>query len=497
MNKATLNAMLMSLCLILSNSIYSQSGITLNEVINMAKLHSLKYRENENKFLSDYMSYRQYRLGLLPKISLDATPFSINRSLSERYDYENNIETFRESKILSNNSGLNISQKIAITGGNLSMGSSFSRIENFGESNYISYSTAPFRISYSQPLFAHNPYSWEKREMPLNLKLAKLKLLESEQELTQEVVKLYFDLLKASQLYELAQQELENSDTLLNSGKALMELKTITPNELVELELKNTNAKVLLAQKEQELVDANYELNRILRVQLPANEKPVLIETVPDLMLDPNQMILFAQDSNPFYIEIEKERINLEKSIDQAEKQGRFSANLNFSYGLNQGGKTIKEALGKPLNQETGSVSFSLPILNWGENKDKLLLAKIDKEMSELQIQTRIADFEQNILKKVAEYNINKEMIKQTAKSKELTLKTYNTKMQQYTLGQITLQELNQTQVEVLRTKENHLESITRFWINYYELQKITLHDIKTDQALTTDFDRLISMFKN
>lgn len=495
MSKTSTDIILLALFLALSKTTFAQTGLTLGEVVSLAKEHSLEYRENKNRFLSDYFAYRQFKLSLLPKVNFNATPFTVNRSLTERYDFENNIETFRESRTLSSNSGINISQKIPVTGGNLSVGSNFSRIENFGESHLTSYSTTPFRISLSQPLFAHNPYRWEKRELPLKLKLAKLRLLQSEQDMNLQAARLYFNLLKAFQLFELALQEVSNSDTLLNAGKTLLAIKTITPSEMVELELKSTNARVTLAQKGQELTDARYELNQLLRGGLPGEKQPVLMETLPVPELDAGETLKLARDFNPFYIEIEQEKINLQKSIDQAEKQNRFSASLNLSYGLNQGGKTIREALDKPLNQQTGSLSLSFPLLNWGENKDNLLLARIDMEMAELKIENKITDFEQELLRKTTEYNLTMEMIKNTGRAKELATETYHTKIQQYKMGQVTLQELNQAQVELLRARENHIESITRFWLNYYELQKITLHDLITAQPLDADFDRLINIF--
>jgi hypothetical protein len=497
MSKAKNNIIVLFLWLALPGAVYSQTGITLEEVIALAKEHAFEYREVENEFLSDYISYRHYKTNLLPRINLTANPFSINRSLTERYDFGTNIETFRESKTLSSNSSVSISQKIPVTGGTLSLGSNLSRIENFGELHLTSYNIIPFRIGLSQSLFAHNPYHWEKREMPLKLKLAKGHLLQSEQKLNQQVTQLYFSLLKAFQMEELAQQEVKNSDTLLNAGKTLLEINAITPNELIELELKNTKARVLLATKKQELADARFEMNKILRWELSTHSLPVLVETIPELLLSPEKLIELARASNPFYTEMEQELINIQKRIDQAEKQNGFSVNLNFGYGLNQGGTTLKDTRETALHQQTGSVTLSIPVFNWGENRDILLLARQNSEMSGLKIQTKIEVFEQNIVRKAVENNLNREMIENASIAKGLALKVYNTKIQQYKIGEITLQELNQTQLDLLHAKEDHLESITEFWINYYELQQITLHDLKTNRPLTSNFDQLIDMFYN
>lgn len=470
-----------------------QEVVTMEEILVLARKYSLDYRKSKIKFLENYWEYRKYRLELLPKISFNTTPLTVNRTITERYDFESNIDVFRQTSTISSNTGMSISQRIPFTGGNISLGSNISRIENFGESDFTSFGATPFRISFSQPLFEHNPYRWEKKELPLILKYAKVNLLQSEQGLYQEIIEVYFNYLKALQMFELAQREVKNSDTLYIAGKRLLELSRITPTQLTELKLKKTNAGIALANREQELNDAKYWLNKELRGHLPPEKSILLVDSVPALTLNTSRILDLCRALNPFYVEIEQERIRLQKNIDQAEKGNRFSANLSFSYGLNKGGETIREAFENPLSQQTGSVSISIPTFNWGINKGNLLLARKNLEMAELELETKIADFEQNIVKKVVENKINQIIVKSTRNAKELARKVYSVKLQQYQIGKVTLQELNQSQLELLNAKEKHIESITNFWTSFYELQKLTLYDLRKNKPLTTDFEKLMN----
>lgn len=481
----------------LSKNAIAQNCITLEDVLHLAKEYSMEYRESKNSFLFDYFAYRQYKIGLLPKISFNATPLTINRSISERYDYENNVEAYRESKTLSSNSALSLSQKVPFTGGSLTLSSNLSRIENLGDAPLTSYSTSPILVSFSQPLFAHNAYRWEKLELPVKLKLGKLKLLQAEQELNIRGTQLFFQLLKAFQMYELAQQEVCNSDTLLGTGKTQIKLNIITPDQLVELELRSANARVVRAKNEQALNDARYELNQFIGGHLPANTNPVSFDEFSLTNLNSEDALTMAQNFNPFYLEIEQEKIELDRNLDQAKKQTGFSANLNVSFGLNQGGKTLKEAFGKPLNQQSGAVSLSFPILNWGENKDKLILARVKYETDEQKIQMRIADFEQNVYKQVAGYNLSKETVSHARKAKELALKAYQVKKQQFRLAQITLAELNQSLADMLRAREEYIGNISQCRVNLYELQRTTLYNLETKLPLTTDFEQLFKLFNH
>lgn len=377
----------------------------------------------------------------------------------------------------------------------MKVGGFLSRIENFGDSKITSYNSTPFRISYSQSLFVHNPYRWDRVEVPLKYKLAKLHFLQYEQELNQKVVQLYFSFIKASQLYELAQTELNNADTLLNSGNKLLQINAITPNELIEIELKNANARVLLDRKKQELLNAIFELSKFLRIDLQGEIQANYPDTIPNLILEPGEILELTRTSNPFYMEIEQEMISLQRSMDQTKRQNGFNANIDFSYGLNKGSNTLKEAFVDPLSQQTGSVTISIPVFNWGESNDKIKLARLINQVSELKMTTKTEVFEQNIQKKVLEYNLNSKLVANSKGAKDLAFKTYNLKIQQYKLGQVKLEELNHSLAILLQSKTNYIESILQFWAGYYDIQKLVLHDLKTHAPLTADFEKLANAF--
>jgi len=482
--------------LVLHFNVHAQNPFTLAQAITLAKTNSIEYLENKNRFLTGYLAWKQAKNALLPNINLNATPFSINRSLTERYDYENNIDVYRLSQTINSNSGISLSQRIPFTGGSISLGSNISRITNFGDIDVTSYNVTPFRISLSQPLFAINSYRWEKQELPLKLKMEKQKLVEAEQELNIQVTQQYFSWAKAHAFYRLAQQEAIAADTLLDAGLMLLELKKITPAELVELELRKTNSLIELAAKEQELETARLELSQLTGNQLPAGVNPVLPENTPLFNLSGEEALKLARNNNLFYTETEQELINLQKSLEQAKRGNRFTANVNLSYGLNQGGATLGDALHKPMNQQTGLVSFSLPVLNWGENRDKLILTKLENETAVKRIEIRITNFEQHILRAVFDAGTLLKQLQNTTRARDLAHENYEIKNKQYLMGKATLNEINQAFANLLHARENQIELASRIWLNFYELQKLTMHDLTSGVPLTADFDTLTNLFK-
>ncbi len=477
-------------------SIFSQVTLTLTDALMLAKKQSIEFQIERNNFLSEYWSYRLSKINLLPHINLNANPITINRSLTERYDFQTNIETYRESKTLSSNSGLSVNQVIPLTGGNVSLRSNISKITNFGTTNFSSYNLTPISVSFSQPLFSHNSYRWEKKTLPLKLKIAKQKLIQSEQTLNIKVVNQYFNLLRAIQLFEVTKQDVLNSDTLFESGKRLLELKVITQNDLIELELNKTNAEISLAQKEKALKKARFEFNKLLNIDSSTKVNLEYNNDFPLVRISADEAILLAQLSNPFYTKILQSNINLQKSIDQAKKKDRFKANLNLSYGLNQGGNSFNDIFQKPQNRQSGSFSFSIPILNWGSAKGNLIIKQRNKETIELMNQQNIESFEEELAMKVIDFNLQTRVVNSSLTAENLSTKLYKLRMQQFTLGRCSLMELNNAHINLLRAKNNWIDSLYKYWAYYYELQKTVMHNLITKQELTADFDELMNLLR-
>ena len=250
-----------------------------------------------------------------------------------------------------------------------------------------------------------------------------------------------------------------------------------------------------MSQAQQELNHARFNLNQLLKGNLPLNFIPFVSDSVPELNLNYSDLISMAQALNPFYIEMEQEKIGLQKNIDKAERQNKFGANLTLGYGLNQGGSTIQEAFEKPQNQQSASVSISIPAFNWGINRGELMLARKNTELAMLRVETQITDYEQDILKKTIENKIDFEIERGTKKARKLASNTYEVKLKQYEIGEITLQELNQYYFDLLNAHKNYMDALTDFWLNYYEIQKLTLCDLKSGQPLTVEYESLVDLF--
>ncbi|GHV14462.1 hypothetical protein FACS1894169_03390 [Bacteroidia bacterium] len=86
---------------IISIQVKTQTKITLNldKCIELATSNSLEAFKAQNLYLSSYWEYRSFKAGRLPSVNLQVTPIQYNSNFIKRYDYNENIEVYRQWKI--------------------------------------------------------------------------------------------------------------------------------------------------------------------------------------------------------------------------------------------------------------------------------------------------------------------------------------------------------------------------------------------------------------
>ena len=136
---------------------------TLAKTIELASENSLESFRVKNLYRSNYWSYRTYRAERLPGLSLNMTPISYNRQFVQRYDYEQNIDVFKDQSTINSYGRLSLSQNVDFTGGTIYIDSEIGDLRNFGATKLSQFSTVPVRIGYYHSLFGFNQFTWDRK----------------------------------------------------------------------------------------------------------------------------------------------------------------------------------------------------------------------------------------------------------------------------------------------------------------------------------------------
>jgi len=465
--------------------------ITLSQAIEIAADSSLSSFKAKNSYLSGYWQYRTFKAERLPSMSLDMTPFSYNQNFVERYDYQNNVDTYKSQQSLNSNANLSIRQNVDLTGGTFTVNTELGYLRNYGLTQYEQYTSVPFSVGYSQSLFGYNSFKWERKIEPVRYEKVKKELIYNLEEISEQTSEYFFDLALNQTNYDLAKQNIANSDTLYRIGLERYKIGTISQSDLLTLKLDVLNSRNDVGNAEINLKTSTFTLASYLRYDNQM-QFHLLLPTQPlDIIILADDVLKKARENNPTIPEMKETILTAQQTLDQTKKQSRFSASLSASVGFNQVANDFTDAYKKPLQQNVVSVSLSVPIIDWGLNKGKVNVARENLNTVKITAKQTEQSFEQDVLMAVYEYNLRQSQIQSLEEAKQIAELAYNKTKQLFIIGKTDVNGVNMAISRQIEAEQNYITALKDYWLCYYKIRKLSLYDFVGKKAISVDFERI------
>lgn len=481
MKKTLLVLILVFPCLTFSQS----KKITLSEAINLAQKQSPDYKTTLNRNQSNYWRFRNYKASFLPQLRFNATLPEYNKAV-RRITNDAGQDVFVNQDQLLLEGGLSIAQNIPYTGGTLSLNSNLERIELFGLDDNIGYSVVPFSIRYFQNSLFYNPFKWDKKIEPLIYEESKRDFIEKMEDISVTTCQRYFQLLKAQMQLEIAKVNLANQDTLYQISQGRFKIGKIAENELLQVELTLLNSRNIVTTNTIELKRTSQNLARYLEletenIQLDVPDKLPLFEVDIDKALEE------AQSNRKTVIEFRRKRLEAEKELAFQKGNNRVRLGVAANFGISQNGDDFDNLFNNFNKQQNVSVSVSIPVFDWGVSKSRRKMAEADLDLTNNNIDQEKQAFEQEIYLHVLNWSNQRDFLETAEKAKEIAIRRYDISQKRYVLDKITITDLNIALQEKDKAVLQYLNSLEKFWQDYYILRQLTLYDFINDKKLEVD----------
>jgi outer membrane protein TolC len=464
---------------------YTQQSLklSLDETIHLAQKNSLDYKIIVNMAQSSYWNYENYKAGFLPRLSLSGNLPDYFRSINSITLPDGQIN-FVGQNVANTSLYLNLSQNIGLTGGNISLGSSLSRLDNFGNFNNTSYTSVPFTLSYNQGNLFYNDFSWQKKIQPLKLLEAQRTYLENLENISYNTVSQYFDLLLAYTQLRLDQQNLRNIDTLVKITQARYEIGTAQLNDVLQTKVSLLDAKTSMANSTLSLQNAHQNLIRFLnldrstKVELTIPDSLLFFEITPEIALEK------AQKSREYIIEFKRRRLEAEQAIARTKAETGPQINIRANIGSTQTGSTIGQAYNTLLTTQALTIGFNIPIIDWGVNKSNRKRAEANLAMELNQIAQGELSAEQELYYQVAKWDMQQQQIEIAKSARDLAEQRYKIARQKYVLGSLSFTDFNNAQFGRDRAVTDYISNLRNYWSMFYLLRRLTLYDFSANKTI-------------
>ncbi|UBM62939.1 TolC family protein [Candidatus Sulfidibacterium hydrothermale] len=467
---------------------------TLAQVIHIAQKQSPDALIAIHQFRKSYWQYRTFKATYLPNLNLSATLPDLNRSINAISAPDGTV-SYTSQSIANYSLGLSLNQKIGLTGGEVFVNTGLQRMDNFfTDTSTRQYLSNVVNIGFIQPLFTYNPYKWQKKIEPIKYEEAKRKYMEAEEDIAIKAINYFFSLLTAQIEQKIAIKNYHNYDTLYRIAKGRYNLGKIAENDLLQLQLNLLKADASVEQSRLNYNDKLFRFKSFLRLKDSGK-----VELVPPLLISffnvpVDKAVEEAKLNTSTSLQFTQRLLEAASQLDMARMNGRFDMNLYASFGLSQTAHTLQEAYQSPLNQERVSMGITLPLLDWGKAKGNIKMAESNEELVKTAVQQDKIDFEQNIYLKVMQFAMQKKQLAIAAKADTVAQKRYEITHKRYMIGMVNdVLELNNAQIDNDNAKLNYFNTLKKYWINYYELRKLTLYDFQKDVPITVDTKLLVN----
>jgi outer membrane protein TolC len=463
--------------------------LTFDEVIKLSEEQSPQALMAKHRFKSSYWSYRTFVAQYRPSLTLSGT--TPDYSTAYTRVYVGGQWEYVPTNMLQNLGSLSLSQNIGLTGGSISLQSDLT-LQNDFEANTSKYITTPVSIRLSQPILRYNSLRWQKKTEPLKYEIAKKTFLSNIEAVHEQAVMNFFSLALAQINVQIANMNYLNADTLWRMSQGRYQLGTIAEDELLQMQLSWLNSETSRKEAEMNLRDREIRLRSFLGFNDKVRIELILPSKIPDLQVDAQEVLDLAHANNPDIMDSQLAILQAQSSVAQAKAEKGLNANLTASFGLQGKDPDFNTAYTELSRSQGVRVGFTMPILDWGLGKGKYKMARSSLELTQVQEQQAMVDFDQNLTLDVEQFNLQSEQVKIAAKSDTVAMKMYEVTKQRFLIGKIAVLELNNADTKKDQNRRAYVQSLQNYWNYFYNLRSLSLYDFLYKKPLETDYDNLL-----
>ena len=475
------------------NTSYSQEikRLTFEEVIRIAEEQSPNALMAKHRFRASYWQYRTYVAQYRPSLTLTGTTPDYSTAYSRVWNSVLEQWDYQSTNVLQNLASLSLSQNIGLTGGSISLESDLT-LENDFERDTRKYITAPVSIRLVQPIFRYNALRWEKKIEPLKYDAARKTFLSNIESVHQQAVMNFFMLAQAQINQQIAEMNFSNADTLYRIAQGRYDLGTIAEDELLQMQLSWLNTETARKEAGMNLRDREIRLRSFLGFNENVRIELILPDRVPDLQVDPAEVLELAMTNNPEILQQQLMLLTAQSNVAQAKAEKGLNANLIASFGMRDQDPDFALAYKDVNQQQTIRVGFIMPILDWGLGRGRYRMAQSSLELAQVQSQQALVDFEQNLLLDVEQFNLQANQVAIAAKSDTVAMKMYEVTKQRFLIGKISVLELNNADTKKDQNRRAYVMALQNYWNYFYNLRNLALYDFIGRKPLETEFEKLL-----
>ena len=462
---------------------FAQRGLTLEQSLKVAEDNSPAMKRTRLNLIRSQENLNAQNAALKSNFSLSVNPLSYRQDRS----FNDLISAWNTTKTTESYGVFTVSQPILLTDARVSLLNKFGYVDSYSEysNNTNKGFSNSLSLNLSQPIFTYNRTRLQLKELQLAHENAQLNYAIQLLSLERQVTISFYNVYQKQQSLEIDRQAYENMQKSYEIIKNKVDAGLSAREEIFQAELNLASSKSSFENSQVSFENAKDELKILIGISLYDD-----LLVLPNIEVDTVGIdVAFAIDQGlANRMEIRQSQINLETSqfdLITTKALNEFKGQLDLSVGLFGDNENLGNLYENPTDNESVSLSLTIPLWDWGERKSRIKASEASIESSKISLEEEQNDIILNI-RQVCRNLINLknqiEIARQNVNNAQLT---YDLNLEKYRNGDLTGMDLNIYQNQLSQQQISYTNSLISYKLELLNLKIQTLYDFEKNVPVT------------
>jgi outer membrane protein TolC len=473
---------LISIILLAIPEVKAQEILTLEKALAIAQTGSPDLQRSLLNLERFSKSLEAQRAALKSRFSLNVQPVGFSRS--RRFD--NRVSQWYTNENFETNALFRVEQPILITDGTLSLTNEFGWQRSYSDASDLESKVFynNLYLNFNQPLFTYNRLKLQLEELELNFENANLSYAMQRLNLERNVTQFFYNVYMTQMNLNIAREELKNTQNSYEIIRNKVDAGLAAMEELYQAELNLATSKSSLQDREVAFENAKDQLKLYLGMDLYDDFAILADVAVNPVPVDLEKAIETGLNSR---MELRQREIDIESSMFElvrTKSLNEFRGDVNLRLGISGDDRNLDQIFNAPTNSPSVSVSFSIPLFDWGEKKARIAAQeaviqsqKLSYSEEQNQIIIGIRQAYRNLLNQLNQI----EIAEQSETNAQLT---YEINLERYENGDLTGMDLNLYQTQLSERKIAYAQALINYKIELLNLKIQSLYDFEKGESI-------------
>ncbi len=478
--KIFLAGSLMMLCSLFA---FPQKAVTLEEALSIAENNSPAMKRTRLNLVRSQENLNAQNAALKSQFSLSLNPIGYNQNR----EFNDLISEWNSTRTTESYGTFTIAQPIKWTDAVISLNNRFGYKDSYSE--YSDKTTKGFSnrlsLSLDQPLFTYNRTKLQLKELQLALENAQLNYAIQLLSLERTVAQAFYSVYQQQQSLDIAKQAYDNMLKSYEISKNKADAGLVAREEIFQAELNLASSKSDYENSQVSFENAKDEFKVLIGMSLYDD-----LVVLPNIKVDTVGVdISFAIDQGlQNRMELRQSQISIETSqfdLIQTKALNEFKGSLGLSVGLFGDNEKFGNVYESPTDNESVSLSLTIPLWDWGERKSRIKATEANIESANISFEEEQNDIilgVRKVYRNLLNLQNQIDIALQNVTNAQLT---YDLNLERYKNGDLTGMDLSIYQNQLSQKQLSYTNSLISYKLELLNLKIQTLYDFENKVPVT------------